>query len=58
MINAAPPTSNSLYGREKWFSYNDTYFSNVVCLCGAVVKAGVAYTCRYTGFDSRDAVSV
>ena len=22
MINTAPPTSNSVHGREKWFKYN------------------------------------
>ena len=37
-INTAPPASNSVYGREKWFWYNKIDFSNHVCHCGAVVK--------------------
>ena len=38
MINTAPPTSNSVYGREKLFWYDKIDFSNHVCHCGAVVK--------------------
>ena len=37
MINTAPPASNSVYGREKWFWYNKINLSKHVCHCGAVV---------------------
>ena len=38
MINAAPPASNSVYGRDKLFWYDKINFSNHVCHCGSVVK--------------------
>ena len=35
MINTAPPASNSVYGSEKLFSYDEINFQ---IMCGAVVK--------------------
>ena len=38
MINTAPPTSNSVHGREKCFKYNNFSVSFIQWLRGAVVK--------------------
>ena len=38
MINTAPTASNSVYGREKLFSYDKINFSYHACHCGTVVK--------------------
>ena len=57
MINTAPPASNSVYGREKWFWYDKISSTNHVWHCGAVVKEllahaddAVSYFCFFVYF--------
>ena len=42
MINAALPAENSVFGREKLFSYDKINFSKHVRYCGAVVMEFLA----------------
>ena len=39
--------------REKWFWYNQINFSKQVCVAVWCSGQGVACSCRWTGFDSR-----